>query len=119
MKIEDEVLKKYKGLKTDEVLKSREENGINRIVEQKKVPLFLKILSIFKEPMFLLLIITASIYFIVGEYKDGIVMLLFVLGICFIEYTQETKTDKALEELNRLSSLNVNVIRDGKKRNYI
>lgn len=115
MKIEDEVLKKYKGLKTDEVLKSREENGINRIVEQKKVPLFLKILSIFKEPMFLLLIITASIYFIVGEYKDGIVMLLFVLGICFIEYTQETKTDKALEELNRLSSLNVNVIRDGKK----
>ena len=115
MKIEDGVLKKYKGLKTDEVLKSREENGINRIVEQKKVPLFLKILSIFKEPMFLLLIITASIYFIVGEYKDGIVMLLFVLGICFIEYTQETKTDKALEELNRLSSLNVNVIRDGKK----
>lgn len=39
-------------------------------------------------------------------------MLFFVIGISFIEFMQETKTDKALEELNKLSSLNVRVIRN-------
>ena len=64
--------------------------------------------------MFLLLIVAASIYFIVGEFSDGIIMLIFVLGICFIEYIQEEKTDKALDELNKLSALNVKVIRNKK-----
>ena len=62
--------------------------------------------------MFLLLIIAASVYFIVGEYGDGIIMLVFVIAVCFIEFIQETKTDKALEELNKLSSLSVRVIRN-------
>ncbi|MDD6272819.1 MAG: cation-translocating P-type ATPase [bacterium] len=109
-------LKSIKGLTDEEVIDSREKNGENKLVEQKKQPLILKILSIFKEPMFLLLVIAASIYFIVGEYSDGIIMLIFVFGICTIEYIQETKTDKALEELNKLSSINVKVIRDGKEK---
>ena len=115
MKNENEFLKKVKGLTTEEVITSREKHGVNKLSEIKKQPLIIKILSIFKEPMFLLLIIAASIYFIVGEYSDGIIMLIFVLGICFIEYIQEAKTDKALEELNKLSSLNVKVLRNGKE----
>ena len=114
-KNEKNFLKNITGLSAVEVINSRERYGINRLVEKKKQPLILKILSIFKEPMFLLLIIAASIYFIVGEYNDGIIMLVFVFVICFIEFIQEAKTDKALEELNKLSSLNVKVIRDGKE----
>ena len=64
----------------------------------------------------MLLIIAASVYFIVGEYADGITMLIFVLSVCTIEFIQEAKTDKALEELNKLSSLNVKVIRNGKPK---
>ena len=104
------------GLTREEVINSKEKYGVNKLEEKKKQPLILKILSIFKEPMFLLLIIAASIYFIVGEYRDGIIMLIFVLAICLIEYIQETKTDKALEELNKLSALNVKVIREGKEK---
>lgn len=112
---ENKFLENIIGLTNEEVINSREKNGVNKLVEKKKQPLILKILNIFKEPMFLLLIIAASIYFIVGEYSDGIIMLIFVFGICFIEYIQETKTDKALEELNKLSSLNIKVIRNGQK----
>ncbi len=111
----DKVLKNIKGLNDNEVIQSREKNGTNGLSPKKKEPLIIKILEIFKEPMFLLLIIAASVYFIVGEYGDGIVMLVFVIGICFIEFIQETKTDKALEELNKLSSLNVRVIRNNKE----
>lgn len=112
---EKDFLKNIKGLTKDEVVKSREKYGVNKLAKKKKQPLIIKIISIFKEPMFLLLIIAASIYFIVREYGDGIMMLIFVFGICFIEYMQEAKTDKALEELNKLSSLNIKVIRDGKE----
>ena len=63
--------------------------------------------------MFLLLIITASIYFILGEFSDGIIMLCFVLFISGIEFLQEQKTDRALEELNTLSALNIRAIRNG------
>ena len=111
-----DLLKRFVGLTKEEVINSKEKYGVNKLEEKKKQPLILKILSIFKEPMFLLLIIAASIYFIVGEYRDGIIMLIFVLAICLIEYIQETKTDKALEELNKLSALNVKVIREGKEK---
>ena len=105
--------KKYIGLNEKEVLKSREEYGINEIEKKKKESFLKKVLHVFTEPMFLLLIITASIYFILGEISDGIIMLCFVLFISSIEFIQEQKTDKALEALNILSSLNVKVIRDG------
>ena len=112
---EKDKLKEFKGLTNNEVVISREKNGSNIQQQRKKESLINKILSIFKEPMFLLLIIATSVYFIVGEYGDGITMLIFVLAVCTIEFIQETKTDKALEELNKLSSLNVKVIRNGKK----
>lgn len=112
---EKDKLKEFKGLTNNEVVISREKNGLNIQQQRKKESLINKILSIFKEPMFLLLIIAASVYFIVGEYADGITMLIFVLAVCTIEFIQEAKTDKALEELNKLSSLNVKVIRNGKK----
>ena len=111
----NKLLKNIKGLTNEEVIESRKKYGPNKLIEKKEESLIIKILNIFKEPMFLLLIIAASIYFIVGEYNDGIIMLIFVIGICFIEYNQETKTDKALKELNKLSSLNVKVIRNGKE----
>lgn len=112
---EKDKLKEFKGLTNNEVVISREKNGSNIQKQRKKESLIKKILNIFKEPMFLLLMIAASVYFIVGEYADGITMLIFVLAVCTIEFIQETKTDKALEELNKLSSLNVKVIRNGKK----
>ncbi len=105
---------KYVGLTDEEVIKSREKYGINEIEKEKKESLLKKILHIFTEPMFLLLIITASIYFILGNFGDGIIMLCFVFFISGIEFIQEQKTDKALDALNMLSSLNVKVIRNGK-----
>ena len=46
--------------------------------------------------MFLLLILAATIYFILGKPRDGIIMLVFVIGIISIDVIQEWKTDKTL-----------------------
>lgn len=107
--------KNYDGLNDKEVLEARNKYGINEIKKVKKETLLNKILHIFTEPMFLLLIIASSIYFILGEVSDGLIMLFFVLFISGIEFIQERKTDRALDELNTLSSLNIKVIRNGKE----
>lgn len=74
-------LKNFQGLTDEEVVLSKEKYGLNKLTEKKKESLILKILSIFKEPMFLLLIIAASVYFVVGEYSDGIILYSQSLGV--------------------------------------
>ena len=71
--------KKYYGLNDQEVIESREKYGVNEIEKSKKETFLHKILHVFTEPVFLLLIIASSIYFILGELSDGIIMLFFVL----------------------------------------
>jgi len=66
--------------------------------------------------MFLLLIVAAVIYFILGEPKDGAIMLVFVLGIISIEVIQEWKTDQTLNALKDLSAPHITVLRDGAKK---
>ena len=68
-------MKKYVGLTQEEIINSRKKYDINEIEKKKKESLFQKILYVFTEPMFLLLILAASIYFILGEISDGIIML--------------------------------------------
>lgn len=109
-------LESYPGLSDAEVIKSREKYGVNETTKQSKPSLIRKILHIFSEPMLLLLLITASIYFFLGEFTDGCIMLVMVLFVSGIEFFQERKTDKALEALNTLSALNVEVMRNGKKQ---
>jgi Ca2+-transporting ATPase len=65
------------------------------------------------EPMFLLLLVAAIIYFILGEPRDGAIMLIFVVGIISIDVIQEWKTDKTLNALKSLSAPHIKVIRDG------
>lgn len=111
-----EEIKSYPGLTDSEVTASRLEHGANEIAQQAKPGLIRKILHVFSEPMLLLLLITASIYFILGEVTDGFIMLAMVLFVSGIEFFQERKTDKALEALDTLSALNVEVMRNGKKQ---
>lgn len=66
--------------------------------------------------MFLLLMIAAVIYFILGEPRDGAIMLIFVVGIISIDVIQEWKTDKTLNALKDLSAPQIVVIRDGKEQ---
>ncbi|MBQ6510906.1 cation-translocating P-type ATPase [Candidatus Saccharibacteria bacterium] len=107
----------YKGLSTREVLNSRKIHGTNEINPPKKDGIIKKLLSILKEPMFLLLVIAASIYFIVGEISDGLIMIASIVGIWMIDFFQSQKTDKALSELNKLTALNIKVLRNGRVKN--
>ena len=100
------------GLTTAEAKRLQDEYGKNELTAQKKESFFRKALHIICEPMFLLLIIAAVIYFILGEPRDGAIMLVFVIGIISIDITQEWKTDKTLSALKDLSAPHIRVLRD-------
>ena len=92
------------GLTSSEVQDRQQQFGKNELTSQKKQNFFFKLLHILCEPMFLLLIIAAVIYFILGEPRDGGVMLVFVIGMISIDVIQEWKTDKTLNALKDLSA---------------
>ena len=103
------------GLTNEEVVKLEKEYGKNEITSSKKDTLIIKILHSLCEPMFLLLIIASSIYFLLGEPQDGIIMLIFVIVVMSIDMFQEWKTDKTLSALKKLSTPHITVLRDNKK----
>ncbi len=104
------------GLTTEEAKRLQEQFGKNELTPQKKDNFIKKTLHIICEPMFLLLLIAATIYFLLGEPRDGIIMLIFVVGIISIDVIQEWKTDKTLNALKDLSAPHIKVIRDGREQ---
>ena len=102
------------GLSSEEAMKLQKQYGKSELTPQKKQSFIAKVFHIISEPMFLLLIIAAIIYFILGEPCDGAIMLIFVIGIITIDVIQEWKTDKTLTALKDLSAPHIKVIRDGK-----
>ncbi len=104
------------GLSTTEAKQRQQQYGKNELIPQKKENFLSKVFHILCEPMFLLLIVAAVIYFILGEPRDGAIMLIFVVGIISIDVMQELKTDKTLNALKDLSAPHIFVIRDGKEQ---
>ncbi len=103
------------GLTSAEARRMQEQYGKNELTPQKKESFIRKALHIICEPMFLLLIVAAFIYFILGEPRDGAIMLIFVIGMISIDVIQEWNTDKTLNALRDLSAPQVTVIRDGRE----
>jgi Ca2+-transporting ATPase len=87
--------------------------GRNEPAQEKKEGLLRKLLQVLRQPMFLLLMAAAVIYFLLGQPGDGVVMLVFVAGIVGIDVVQEWKTDRTLNALRDLSAPHARVIRDG------
>jgi Ca2+-transporting ATPase len=101
------------GLSSAEARQRQQKYGKNELSPNKKDNFLVKIFHILCEPMFLLLITAAAIYFFLGEPRDGAIMLIFVSATISIDVIQEWKTDKTLRALKDLSAPHITVIRDG------
>lgn len=105
--------KKITGLSTEEVISSRNKNGSNSLEHQKKNHFLMSLLEMVKEPMFLLLVAAASIYYISGDYGDGIFMTVAIFLVAAISLFQEARSRNAIESLKKLSQPKSKVIRNG------
>ncbi|WP_242850109.1 cation-translocating P-type ATPase [Clostridium polynesiense] len=107
--------KEIKGLSSWQVNELREIFGYNEIPCGSKFGVVNKFISVFKEPMFLLLFGTSLLYFILGEISEAYTMLFFVAFVSGITFVQEWRTEKSLEALKKLTASEVTVLRDSKK----
>ena len=104
-----------KGLTDDEVKNQILKYGYNELPASKSKNTWIIAVEVIKEPMFLLLISCSLIYILIGDYKEGFILLSTILLIIFITFYQYQKTEKALEALKELSSPRALVLRNGNK----
>src|SRR5580765_2349528 len=104
--------------------------GLSETEVRKLIPLFGKNLfkdgtgggflstlwNIVREPMFIMLVIACSIYFILGESAEGIMMGVAIFFVAGISFYQEIKSIKALQALKQYTEPRITVIRDGREQ---
>jgi P-type Ca2+ transporter type 2C len=104
------------GLSEEEAARRLAGEGPNELPSSKKRGLFHIALEVIREPMFMLLIACGSLYLILGDVKEALLLLGFVFVVAGITFFQERKTERALEALRDLSSPRALVIRSGEKK---
>jgi Ca2+-transporting ATPase len=104
---------KFRGLSEETVKEKIAKEGYNELPSSKPKSLLALAWGVVKEPMFLLLVACGTLYLILGDIQEGLMLLGFVFVIMGIEFYQEKKTEKALDALKDLASPRALVIRDG------
>ncbi len=104
------------GLSKEQVEGSRKEHGTNRTTYHERNPVWESIRGIVTEPMFLLLLSAAAIYFILRETPEAIFMTVAILIVSAISFFQDHRSRVALRALQQLTAPHARVIRDGEVR---
>ena len=113
------------GLSSAEAEKRLQENGKNKLAEAKKVSMFSRFIDQLKDPMIIILLVAAVISAVTefiehdpstGMYvpTDSIIILVVVLINAVLGVIQESKAEKAVEALQKMSAATTKVLRDGK-----
>ena len=114
--MEATIKSEHKGLTEAQAREKLSSEGYNELPSSKPKSVFHIALSVVKEPMFLLLVACGSLYLILGDVQEGLMLLGFVFVVMGIEFYQEKKTEKALDALKSLASPRAMVIRDGETK---
>ncbi|MGY6520774.1 MAG: cation-translocating P-type ATPase [Mongoliitalea sp.] len=103
----------YQGLREQQAVANRKTFGRNELEEKSLHPIWKILLEIVKEPLFIILLAASAIYFLLGEFTEGMIMVVAIGLISGISIFQENKSRKAVNALKRLSSPKAKVYRDG------
>jgi len=110
----NEVKSTSQGLTTQDAEKRLEQYGPNALEEKKKKLLISKIWDQLNDPMVIILIVASVISGALGELADMIIILTVVLINTAVGLIQESKSEKAIEALKKMSAQQAKVVRDGK-----
>ncbi len=110
-----------RGLNQKQVQEKRQKYGLNELQGKKKESILKKFLAQFQDFSIIVLIIAAVVSGVVGVsqgegFTDTIIILIVVLLNAIIGVVQESKAEKSLEALKKLSEHASKVIRDGKEQ---
>ncbi|MBR3802682.1 MAG: calcium-translocating P-type ATPase, PMCA-type [Clostridia bacterium] len=118
----EEVKSSEAGLTSEEAAKRLEQNGKNKLAEAKKDSMLKRFVDQLKDPMIIILLVAAVIaaateIFEAGKFvvpTDSIIILVVVLINAVLGVIQESKAEKAVEALQKMSAATTKTLRDGK-----
>ncbi|XP_071958122.1 calcium-transporting ATPase type 2C member 1-like [Antedon mediterranea] len=102
------------GLYTADVEQRRKRFGFNEFIIADEEPLWKKYAGQFKDPLILLLLASALVSVIMGQYDDAVSITVAILIVVTVAFVQEYRSEKSLEELNKLVPPSCHCIRDGR-----
>lgn len=101
------------GLTSAEVAQRRQVSGYNDLARARR-SFFTSLLgSVVREPMFVLLLLAAALYVLIGDLGEGLMLGCFALLSVGLVIFQEWRSARALEALRELGAPKVRVQRDG------
>ena len=102
-----------KGLNDNDVEINRKQYGENNWKIEDQHKFFKVLIEVITEPLFIILVLTALIYFLLGEFSEGVIMLFALSFVAGISLYQENRSRNAVDALNKLAAPLAKVIRNG------
>ena len=103
------------GLTTQEAQERLATYGPNELKKEKgKSPLKL-LLGQFTDILMIILLIATGLSFAVGEATDAAIILAIIIASAALGFSQEYRSEKAVEALKKMTAPTANVFRDGKE----
>lgn len=93
-----------------------EQFGPNVLVPKSRFDFLMHWLKTFGDPMILLLLLAALVYFLLGETRDGWVLVGSIIPIWLVDFALEARTNRALKRIRQLTAPVASVLRDGTER---
>eukprot|EP00051_Salpingoeca_urceolata_P028423 m.486783 g.486783 ORF g.486783 m.486783 type:complete len:963 (-) comp24593_c0_seq1:242-3130(-) len=100
------------GLSNAEARRRLQRTGPNEFAPDEKDPLWRKYLDQFKEPLIMLLLGSAAISLLLGQYDDAASITAAILIVVTVAFVQEYRSEKSLEALTRLVPHRCHCMRD-------
>ncbi|KRZ84706.1 Calcium-transporting ATPase type 2C member 1 [Trichinella sp. T8] len=91
-------------------------HGFNELLVEEKEPVYKKYIDQFKNPLILLLLASAAISVLTGQLDDAVSITVAILIVVTVAFVQEYRSEKSLEELNKLVPHVCSCIRDSCER---
>lgn len=91
------------GLTEESVQQKQKTHGANAMDEAEEEPLWRKFLDKLKEPMIALLLASAVISLLTGQYDDALSIAIAVMIVVTVAFVQEYKSDQSLAALSKLA----------------
>jgi Mg2+-importing ATPase len=104
------------GLSEAEAAHRLKEHGFNKIPQAGQRTALTILSSKFKSPLVYVLIFASAIAFLLGDMTEAVIIVAILLANAVLGFSQEYRSERALEELKKYLSYTTTVLRDGKKQ---
>ena len=108
-----------RGLSRLEAERRRLLHGWNELDVGEKEAVWRKYLEQFRNPLILLLLASAGISLVMGQFDDAVSITVAIIIVVTVAFVQEYRSEKSLEELTKLVPPHARVLRDGREEDLL